>query len=168
MDLKKIAVVAAVILLVLLVVLCVIFAQERESNYTTSPTTQSPTQPTGTTSGNTENVPEYSVCVSTAYGRLFYQDQWIDFMQVEQSQEGDVITVVFQGSVNEQKYKLFTLTIGAQSGSPIGTITDDSGVTRNVCAQMHELGDLSGLSEGEKNRLYAMQEDINFVIANLK
>ena len=47
-------------------------------------------------------------------------------------------------------------------------MTDDTGTQRNVYLHVEELPADSGLEETEQTRFYAMQEDLNYLIDNLK
>ena len=113
-------------------------------------------------------VPQNCVVVSTAYGNFQYQDQWIEFMRVEQHAEGNNLRVSFSADINNVRYALFELLIGEMDGNPIGKITDADGAQRNVYVYMMEIEPSAALTESELNRLYAMQEDINYIIDNMK
>ncbi len=111
--------------------------------------------------------PENSVTVTTDYGNLYYQDQWIEFMSVHQGMDGNVLTVSFFGKVEEQQYPLFRLLIGDRPGEPVGMITDATGVKRSVYLEMMDWGDISQLSSTHQNRLFALKEEINYIIDKL-
>lgn len=113
-------------------------------------------------------VPQNCIVVSTAFGNLQYQDQWIEFMRVEQHAEGDNLRVTFYAEINSVRYGLFELLIGDEDGTPAGQITDSEGVRRNVYIHMMEIVETSALTDAEQNRLFAMQEDINYIIENMK
>lgn len=108
------------------------------------------------------------VTVRTKFGNLYYQDQWSDFMRVAQIETDSGLVVLFQAEFDDVYYPLFRLIIGSGEGDPVGQLTDANGVARDVFVIMEEIDDLSELTEGEQNRLFAMQEDINFIIENLK
>lgn len=108
------------------------------------------------------------VVVSTEYGALRYQDQWSEFIKTEQNMENGTLTVRFEAEINGSRYSLFDIVIGEGGDSPAGEITDASGVKRNVYVVMKELVPGSDLTESECNRLYAMQEDINYILENLE
>lgn len=177
MNAKRLVIGLAALLLAVLMIVAIAELRRREKSIqnsaggaaTTQGTTLSTAPVTSTTTKpqDPDTVPAYSVCVSTIYGDLYYQDQWMDFMVVEQTPGADALTVMFQAKLNEQTFDLFVLTIGEHTGSPVGQITDASGVKREVYVQLCDLGDISHLSAGEQNRLYAMQEEINFVIENM-
>lgn len=115
-----------------------------------------------------ETIPDGCVAVDTAYGRLLYQDQWIEFMQTEQTSQADNLIVLFYTEINNVRYELFELTIGSGDGYAAGQLTDRDGTVRDVFARMIELEETDVLSDSEQNRLFAMQEDINFIVENLE
>lgn len=137
----------------------------------TQPDTTNPssTEPPATTTP--EVVPDPTIpgtiLVKTRYGCLYYQDQWEEFMQVVRTGEGDGVVVYFIAKFEDKSFPLFSLRIGEFEGDPVGQITDADGVKHDVFIAMEEI-DVSGLTEGEQNRLFAMQEEINFIIENLK
>lgn len=114
-----------------------------------------------------EKLPEY-VTVNTEYGDLHYQYEWAEFMKTEQTQDKDTIIVAFSADIDGATYPLFQLTIGGDEEGAHGKLTDSKGNQRNVYVSMNELVMPEGLSEGEQNRLYAMQEDINYILRNLE
>ena len=118
----------------------------------------------------TEQVPADPnvVAVSTPYGELRYQEQWSEFMKTKQIMDGDTLHVVFAAEFNGLEYELFELIIGESSDEPVTQITDAEGTKRNVYVNFTELVEHPELAEDEQNRLYAMQEDINFVVENIK
>ena len=89
-------------------------------------------------------------------------------MRVIQTEEDTGIIVSFGAEFNGVRYELFHLSIGEFGGNPVGQITDAQGVVHKVYAEAEELGIYPELTETEQNRLFAMQEDINFVLENLK
>lgn len=108
------------------------------------------------------------IAVKTPYGKLYYQEQWAEFMKVVQLTEGENLTVRFAAEINGMEYLLFTLDIGAGEGDLVGIITDADGVQRDVFLSVEENIEHAELSQDEQNRLYAMQEEINFVLENLE
>lgn len=110
----------------------------------------------------------YVIAVDTTYGKLYYQEQWAEFMKVEQTTEGDILLVHFYAEVNGANYPLFTLSIGGGDGDPAAVLTDADGVQRDVYVIIEEIMEQDSFSEEEQNRLYAMQEEINYVMQNIK
>ena len=106
--------------------------------------------------------------IKTKYGMLHYPDQWREFAKIEQSEEGDVVSVSFTAVINENEYPLFTVNIGGGDGSEVGKLTDAEGKERIVYINASEIKEEEALDANEQNRLYAMQEDINYVVDHLK
>ncbi len=105
--------------------------------------------------------------IDTEYGTLSYPAEWKDALSTNESNENGFLTVAFSANVGGQTYTLFNVLINSEEGDSVGTIKADDGTVRNVFTEISELPDLSGLSEGEQNQLYAMQEGINVLIENL-
>lgn len=106
--------------------------------------------------------------VETPYGELRYQEQWVDYMKTSQITEGDTVTVNFSAVINETEYPLFSVTIGGTGDDAIGQLTDAEGTKRDVFILVEDVEISSELTEGEQNRLYAMMEEVNYVIENIK
>ena len=115
-----------------------------------------------------EEIDPYVVFVDTPYGRLFYQEQWAEFMKTEQIKEGDILLVRFCAEIDGVDYPLFSLSIGGGEGEPAAALTDSDGIQRDVYVIIEEIVEQEGFSEEEQNRLYAMQEEINYVMQNIK
>lgn len=116
-----------------------------------------------------ETEPRYDVVVvNTAYGDLCYQEQWYERMRVRQEEQGDLLLVRFLAEFNGVEYALFELMLGVPAEEAYVFITDQAGTARGVGVNFLELGEYPELSEDDQNQLYAMQEDINFVIENIK
>ena len=117
----------------------------------------------------TETEPRYDVVVvNTAYGDLCYQEQWYEHMRVRQEEQGDLIQARFLAEFNGVEYALFELMLGVPEEEAYAFITDQAGTVRGVGVNFLELGEYPELSEDDRNQLFAMQEDINFVIENIK
>lgn len=108
------------------------------------------------------------IIISTQYGDLYYPDQWTECVQIDQSTTGNTLVVSFAAQINDVQYPLFKVTIGEGDGSKIGELTDSAGTKRDVYLQLEEIQEDPNLNDGEQNRLYAMQEDVNYLIDNLK
>lgn len=105
--------------------------------------------------------------VETRYGDLCYPVQWGGALEVVRAMDGDAMTVSFRTSVRGVQYTLFEVTIGKEAGALIGNLTDENGVSRPVYARMAELEFPTDFTEEERNRLYSMQEGLNFLMDNL-
>ena len=134
-------------------------AQDPELNGTTDPAQQVQTEP----------AEDLNVCaVETPYGTLYYQEQWSEFMRTEATQRGDAYEVNFQAEINEKRYSLFTVTINDPEADPVRQLTDADGVQHGVSVEVEEYLDVSDLDEGNQALIYAIQEDINFIIDKIK
>lgn len=105
--------------------------------------------------------------VKTRYGDLYYPVQWGGALEVVPTMDGDAMTVSFRTSVRGVQYTLFDITIGKAVGTWIGDLTDENGVSRPVYARMAELDFPTDFTEEEQNRLYSMQEVLNFLMDRL-
>ena len=63
---------------------------------------------------------------------------------------------------------MFQVVVGDSDEVEVGTLTDESGTQRKVYMKVTELEEEDALTDTEQNRLYAMQEDLNYVIDHLK
>ena len=106
--------------------------------------------------------------VHTEYGDLVYHEQWLGFMKTEQKKEGETLTVSFLGEAEGENYYLFDVIIGTSEEAFVGEITDGSGNKREVYAKFYDLEQYTEIASEDFDRLYAMQEDLNNVINNLK
>lgn len=131
----------------------------------TLPPMEIPEETTAESTAAPETEPQ-PIPVETPYGTLYYQPQWEGLLLTEQTMTDEVLCVIFRTRIGEQEYQLFRISIGVPEANA-GTISDRDGNRRNVQVSMEELGDLSALTEDQKNMLYALQEEINFVIDKL-
>ena len=106
--------------------------------------------------------------IDTKFGRLRYPDQFFDYLETEQTETETEIKVLFRAVIGEKRIDLFEVTIGDEAEDQVGTLTGPDGVVRGVFLRFIEIEDLNGLSEGETNRVYAMQESLNYIIDNLR
>lgn len=111
-----------------------------------------------------------SIVVETKNGNLTYSDQWEEFINTEVTEEKDSSEVAFSTEINGKTYKLFEVFINSDEskGEYAGDIHDKDGETKKVYIQMESIEPDDDLSESEMNRLYAMQEDVNYIIDNLE
>lgn len=108
------------------------------------------------------------VTINTPFGDIYYQEQWSEHMVVTQQQNGEQLVVTFAAEFNGMQYPLFELMIGAEEEEAVAQLTASDGTIRGVNVNFLELGEYPELGDDELNQLYAMQEDINFVIDNIK
>lgn len=114
-----------------------------------------------------DSTPEF-ITISTDYGDLYYPEQWNEFLVTEESKEGDSLIVSFSAQINDVTYPMFQVTIGSSDDTEVGELVDSSGTTRTVYMSVTEIENVDELTDSELRRLYAMQEDLNYLIDNLK
>ncbi len=102
--------------------------------------------------------------IETPYGTLHYPEQWSDFIEVSQVETENGVTVHFTANVAEKNFELFSVSIGVEAGTQVGTLVNDEGVAYPVYLQAEGLSGMEGLTEEEQNYLYAMQEELNYLI----
>lgn len=119
-----------------------------------------------------QNIEDYDaqgyMTIPTEYGNLYYPEQWSEYLVTDESKEGDSLIVLFSAQINGENYSMFQVSIGESEDTEVGELTDDTGTTRTVYMKVEELEENSNLSANEQQRLYAMQEDLNYVIDHLK
>ena len=115
-----------------------------------------------------EDEHEHDVVIETEYGDLYFPDQWKEFLVTDQTEGEGTITVSFSAKINEETCSLFEITIGGEEDNPAGVLTASDGTKRNVYVQIDEIQESDSLDEGEQNRIYAMQEDINYLLDSLE
>lgn len=108
------------------------------------------------------------IAILTPYGDLHYPEQWTDFIKTEQQEEEDSVIITFNAEISGTVYPLFEVSIGKENGTAVGALTDENGVNRTVYMKVEEISEDPLLTESEQNRLYAMQEDLNYVIDHLE
>lgn len=106
--------------------------------------------------------------IETPYGNLCFPKQWNEFLKVEQRKENETVVVSFSAEIRDEQFPLFTVSIGNGEGEPAGTISDVDGTQHHVYVYIEEIQESESLSESEQKRLYVMQEDINYLLDNLK
>ncbi len=108
------------------------------------------------------------ICIETGYGNMYYPQKWEDSLIVTQKVDSGKLTVQFDARLSEKQYTLFSVIVGEANGDLVGELTDDHGNRRRVYLVVAELADISNLSQGEQEILFAMQEDLNYLLDNLK
>jgi len=110
-----------------------------------------------------ETIVSEDVIVETPYCNLVYPGKWAEILVVEQDEETH--TVHFYGNVEgKAKQLIFSVYFGGEEGDEIATVKDENGSSVSVRIAWSELEFDDSWSEGERNTLYAMQEDVNYLI----
>ena len=125
---------------------------------------EKPDKPAGTESAQ----PGQTFGIETEYGFLPYPEQWKDHLKADKRMEGENLVVDLSTEAEGNTIPLFTVTIGEIDDAPVGTLTDPNGKVRTVYLTVHDLPDLSSYDEETQDRIFAMQEALNDMIAGLK
>lgn len=105
--------------------------------------------------------------IETKFGTLCFPDQFFDYLETEQNETDNTVSVRFVAKVSDQRIELFELLIGDGDGTVGGKLTGPDGIQRDVHVKLLDLPELTGLTDGETNRVYAMQEAVNDVLDHL-
>lgn len=110
---------------------------------------------------------EPSISITTRYGILYFPQKWEGLLKTTQVEGEDSVEVTFSAVVREIEMPLFVVTIGAENGVLVGTVKDDSKVTRNVYLTSSEIVFDDSITAEEQRSILAMQEDLNYLIDSL-
>lgn len=138
-----------------------------ENNHLDTDSNQQKGQSTQEEAQSGNKIEDYIV-INTDFGNLYYPDQWTEFIKIGQATSENTIEVSFDAVINDIQYPLFRVVIGEDDGTKVGELTDDSGETHGVYMHTEEIQEDPNLTEDEQNRLYAMQEDLNYLIDHLE
>lgn len=122
------------------------------------------------TSQNTveEMLKEEAFKIKTAYGDLYYPLKWEKQIRVNQV-EGDVHTVQFFAKVEgKEEVHIFDIEFGGENGSLLGYVEEKNGEKVSINIISHDLELSEEWSTEEKNIIYAMLEDLNYIIGMLQ
>lgn len=120
----------------------------------------------GSESKDNEEEKVNTMIIKTQYGDLFYPQQYQDFVTVDETIEGENLTITFKTTIEEIDYPLFDIMINEEEGDNVGTLEDDQGTVRNVYVEIINT-DVSELSDDDQNQIYAMQEGVNVLVDHL-
>ena len=111
-----------------------------------------------------EERPAFSI--ETSCGALSFPEEWKEFVSVSETARAYGTSVSFTAENGDDIVTLFTLNIGGGEGDEIGTLKGPDGTERSVHMVIDELM-LEGTDEETANQLFAMQEDVNYIIDHL-
>lgn len=105
---------------------------------------------------------EEAFTIETVYGNLYYPKKWEPQLRTEIVEEENY-TVKFYGVVEDKEEQhLFSLVFG-DNGSKLGSLEKDGEII-TVSIAFEETSMDENWSDDEKKVIYAMQEDINYLI----
>ena len=116
-----------------------------------------------------ENVgPDNGIEINTPYGVFYYPEIWGNDIRVEESEKGEY-NVTLYGKVDKMEEKLFTIFFEKNnvSGYLFGTLSVENTEKVNVSIEMTEFIPDENCSDDNIDKIYAMQEDVNYIIEQL-
>lgn len=139
-----------------------LYAMQEEANYVLQNLEQD-----HSAAGGLWEVTDEDIRIPTAYEDLYFPAKWQDVLQTSES-TGQVDTVTFwmlRG--NAEQILLFSLSFGDEDGMLVGTILDENGRAVPVTLTMEETPSTDGWSQEEMDQMYAMKDDVNYLISKL-
>ena len=106
--------------------------------------------------------------IETPHCTLYYPAKWKEQVRIE-TVEGNAFRVEFYGQVEgKEEQHLFDIAFGGEEGYTLGHLItkDDSKIAVNIVSYDFAPGE--GWQDAEANIIYAMQEDINYIIDKLE
>lgn len=108
-----------------------------------------------------------SIEIVTKYGTLLYPLEWEKNLRTK-IVDSDVYKVEFYGTVEgKAEQHLFDLIFNGETGYNLGTLTTETGEAVQINIESYDFEFDDSWTEDEKFTLYAMQEDINYIIGML-
>lgn len=115
------------------------------------------------TADGTETVER--LAIETPRGTLYMPDMWKDCLKSEIAQDGSSVRVI--AVLESGEYPLFDVFIREDTTDSEGTVRDADGKDWNVAVDLLDLTGVERLSPEQQDQLYAMQEDVNYLITQL-
>lgn len=118
----------------------------------------------------TELYPEdmESIDIKTPYCNLLYPKKWKSNLKTELKQYKKRYVVRFLAKIEGKKdIPIFDIVFGGE-GDSIGIIKSTDGKKVNISVKFYEFEGNDTLNEGDKETIYMMCEDINYIIYKLE
>lgn len=113
----------------------------------------------------TEPVKTEAMGIDTDYCELKYPVAWSNYLYIKQ----DATSVTFYSRIDGyEKQPLFTVWFGGAEGAAVKTIADYQGKPVEVRVSIYEFAPDSTWTQEDIRIVYAMQEDLNYLLQNLK
>lgn len=107
------------------------------------------------------------MAVDTPYMELHYPSKWADTLTIK-TNKGNAYSVGYYCRIgNYSEVHLFTVYFGGEAGSLLKTIKTENGEMVEIRIDVPELSLLDEWTEDQKNTAYAMQEDLNYLLAKM-
>lgn len=106
--------------------------------------------------------------ITTPVGKLVYPEEWIDYVQIEDSSSDKGYSACFYATAGEEKVVLFKMYIGSgNSGYLIGSAPDADGNMQEIRFDIKELEAAPSWTDEDTDRLNLMQSCVNDLIDQL-
>lgn len=107
------------------------------------------------------------MAIDTPYGKLYYPSHWNDYLSLK-TENGDAYSVSFYCKLDGfQEQLLFIIYFGGDTGYKVGTATDASGNEVAVRLYVQEIEPNINWTDAQRTLVYAMQEDLNYLLNEL-
>lgn len=104
--------------------------------------------------------------VECQYGKLYYPKNWEEKVRVYEN-NSDICMVEFYGTVEgKEEVQLFNIVFGGVYGSKVGELEIDGNIL-DVSVMLFDPIFDETWTEDEKNMIYSMQEDMNYILLEL-
>ena len=108
-----------------------------------------------------------AILVDTPYGTLKYETAWKADIYVEKAEQDDFALELYGKVSDKTKQPIFTIFFDSDKGVPCGILLDAEGNEIQISVSMEEPVFDKSWTESEKNKIYAMQEDVNDLLNHL-
>lgn len=135
----------------------------------TNPTNpQDPTtEPTDPSIPSQPVVDAEDMALDTPYMVLHYPAMWAEYLDIDLKESG-IYRVTYNAAIgSHSKVQLFTVYFGGNQGSLLKTIKTEDGKMVEVRIEVKELSLGGNWTEEEKSIVFAMQEDLNYLLARM-
>lgn len=106
------------------------------------------------------------ILIETAYGDLLFPGKWEDNLQVEQPDEK---TVEFYGNLTDyEPVLLFTVSFESEDGHIVAELVGADDSVTKLSIDIAEIVFDDSWKEADRNLIYAMQEDMNYLLESLQ
>lgn len=156
---KKLVVVLSVILVILIGIAAVLFVNRNSDKK------EDKTEEEAVSTIEQQIQSEEACEIETKYTTLYFPKKWEDNLETE-IVEGDDYRVVFYGKLDgKDNQELFTIVFNGDASLMLGVLEQEENTYVGLEYAEPEMGD--GWTEEETDVIYAMQEDVNYLIGML-
>lgn len=116
---------------------------------------------------------ESSTVFNTPVGKLIYPSDRAKYATIREKSEDDSYSSTLYGAAGKNEFQLFSVYVNKSVAESfvLGNITDSSGKTYTISIAIKDLEEDSGWSKAsdeDKDLIYAMQEDVNYIVEQIE